>query len=121
MLLPGNTWLEIWDAARPVPARRQKRLFDDTREAEKALHFIESRSPAAGGQLIIPVIWHAALNKLIAEAEPLNILPLDQVIEHSIKKAETLSRQPVVDIRRYQVNKFILTLVPNISGRRLKA
>jgi Rab3 GTPase-activating protein catalytic subunit len=35
MLIEGNTWQELWTAAKPVPAARQKRLFDDTREAEK--------------------------------------------------------------------------------------
>ena len=27
----GNLWQEAWSNAKPVPARRQKRLFDDTR------------------------------------------------------------------------------------------
>jgi hypothetical protein len=35
MKLPGNLWLEVWSSANPVPARRQRRLFDDTKEAEK--------------------------------------------------------------------------------------
>ena len=35
MRIPGNMWMEIWSAARSVPARRQKRLFDETKEAEK--------------------------------------------------------------------------------------
>ena len=35
MQIPGNMWVEVWQTARPVPARRQKRLFDDTKEAEK--------------------------------------------------------------------------------------
>lgn len=35
MQLPGNTWQEVWETARPTPAHRQKRLFDDTKEAEK--------------------------------------------------------------------------------------
>ena len=35
MKIPGNMWAEAWDTARSVPARRQKRLFDDTKEAEK--------------------------------------------------------------------------------------
>ena len=34
MKIPGNMWLEVWETATPVPARRQKRLFDDTKEAE---------------------------------------------------------------------------------------
>ena len=37
MRIPGNIWLETWQTAKPVPARRQKRLFDDTKEAEKVL------------------------------------------------------------------------------------
>ena len=35
MRVPGNMWKEVWQTAKAVPARRQKRLFDDTREAEK--------------------------------------------------------------------------------------
>lgn len=35
MKIPGNMWVEAWDSARVTPARRQKRLFDDTKEAEK--------------------------------------------------------------------------------------
>lgn len=35
MRVPGNIWRQIWDLARAIPVRRQKRLFDDTKEAEK--------------------------------------------------------------------------------------
>lgn len=35
MMIPGNMWVETWETARVTPARRQKRLFDDTKEAEK--------------------------------------------------------------------------------------
>lgn len=35
MKIPSNMWVEAWETAKPIPARRQKRLFDDTREAEK--------------------------------------------------------------------------------------
>ena len=35
MRIPGNTWVEVWQSARSVPVRRQKRLFDETKEAEK--------------------------------------------------------------------------------------
>lgn len=35
MKVPGNLWIDVWSTAQPVPVRRQKRLFDDTREAEK--------------------------------------------------------------------------------------
>lgn len=52
MLLPGNTWLEVWSSARGIPARKQKRLFDETTEGEKALHFIESQDPAGAAKLV---------------------------------------------------------------------
>lgn len=37
MKIPGNMWVEAWETARATPARRQKRLFDDTKEAEKVI------------------------------------------------------------------------------------
>lgn len=33
--MPGNMWQEAWEGAKPIPAKRQKRLFNDTKEAEK--------------------------------------------------------------------------------------
>merc|ERR1739838_648318 len=45
MLLPGNMWQEVWSSAIPVPAHRQKRLFDDTREAEQVLHWLGEMGP----------------------------------------------------------------------------
>ena len=32
---PENTWIKIWESVEPLPALRQKPLFDDTREGEK--------------------------------------------------------------------------------------
>lgn len=41
MKIPGNMWLEVWETARPIPVRKQKRLFDDTKEAENVnLNFL---------------------------------------------------------------------------------
>ena len=37
MKIPGNMWVEAWETARVTPARRQRRLFDDTKEAEKVI------------------------------------------------------------------------------------
>jgi Rab3 GTPase-activating protein catalytic subunit len=37
MKIPNNVWVEVWQSANPVPARRQKRLFDDTKEAENVI------------------------------------------------------------------------------------
>ncbi|XP_038211262.1 rab3 GTPase-activating protein catalytic subunit [Zerene cesonia] len=67
MLLPGNPWLEAWNVARPVPAARQRRLFDETREAEQVLHFFRSRTIAAVVELLLPAILKAGAAKAISE------------------------------------------------------
>lgn len=59
MLLPGNPWAEAWSVARPVPAARQRRLFDETREAERALHYLRARSAAAVAELLLPATLRA--------------------------------------------------------------
>lgn len=64
MLIPGNTWQTVWNAAKPVPAKRQKRLFDDTKEAEKALHYFETRTIGQICQLTVAPIFHSIFLKL---------------------------------------------------------
>uniref|UniRef100_A0A182F605 Rab3 GTPase-activating protein catalytic subunit n=1 Tax=Anopheles albimanus TaxID=7167 RepID=A0A182F605_ANOAL len=70
MLIPGNTWRTVWDSARPVPARRQKRLFDDTKEAEKVLHFLESRTIGQIAQHTMATLFHVALLTVRQAATP---------------------------------------------------
>ncbi|XP_055371796.1 rab3 GTPase-activating protein catalytic subunit [Condylostylus longicornis] len=64
MQIPGNTWQTVWKQAKPVPARRQKRLFDDTKEAEKVLHFLETRTIGQICELTISTLFHSAIIKL---------------------------------------------------------
>lgn len=40
MQIPGNTWLEAWQMAQALPVSRQRRLFDDTKEAEKVIQAV---------------------------------------------------------------------------------
>uniref|UniRef100_A0A182IXZ7 Rab3 GTPase-activating protein catalytic subunit n=1 Tax=Anopheles atroparvus TaxID=41427 RepID=A0A182IXZ7_ANOAO len=70
MLIPGNTWQTVWESARAVPARRQKRLFDDTKEAEKVLHFLESRTIGQIAQLSMATLFHVALLTLSSQTSP---------------------------------------------------
>lgn len=74
MMIPGNTWQTVWNSAKPVPARRQKRLFDDTKEAEKVLHFFESQTLGTIGQLIVPPLFHSSFIKLQKESEDVKSL-----------------------------------------------
>ncbi|CAH0405010.1 unnamed protein product [Chilo suppressalis] len=70
MLLPGNPWAETWSVARPVPAARQRRLFDETREAQQVLHFFRSRTVSAVGELLLPAILRAGAAKCHEEGAP---------------------------------------------------
>ncbi|XP_046386096.1 rab3 GTPase-activating protein catalytic subunit [Ischnura elegans] len=71
MLLPGNKWQEVWSAAKPVPARRQKRLFNDGCEAEKVLHFLETLSVSKIFRNILPILLQAALCRIGEEMDQL--------------------------------------------------
>ena len=85
MLIPNNLWVASWGSAKPVPVTRQKRIFDDTKEAEKVLHFLANLKPGEVAQLVLPLCVHEALVviRLAAEsmADCLPSLPLicDQI------------------------------------------
>ncbi|XP_044596449.1 rab3 GTPase-activating protein catalytic subunit isoform X2 [Cotesia glomerata] len=64
MKIPNNPWATTWNSAQPVPAHRQKRLFDDTKEAEKTIQFLACRRIGEICQLLMPVLAHAALQAL---------------------------------------------------------
>ncbi|KAL3660560.1 hypothetical protein V7S43_014315 [Phytophthora oleae] len=44
---PGHEhiWQQMWETSAPVPASRQKRLFDPVQESEKVYHYMETLSP----------------------------------------------------------------------------
>lgn len=87
MLIPGNTWQTVWSSAKPVPARRQKRLFDDTKEVEKVLHFLESQTLGSIGQLIIAPLFHSSLLKLQLELKNVaDIIPNQNTTEVKLKQ-----------------------------------
>lgn len=101
MCLSDNTWEQVWETARPVPANRQRRLFDDTREAEKILHFLDSRKMSQIGELILPVLAHAAIYRLAQEG--ISSLPdAPARLRHLIKTIEQLSRCGNVPQHRYE-------------------
>uniref|UniRef100_A0A8C6P014 Rab3 GTPase-activating protein catalytic subunit n=1 Tax=Nothobranchius furzeri TaxID=105023 RepID=A0A8C6P014_NOTFU len=69
MKIPGNMWAEAWEISRVTPARRQRRLFDDTKEAEKILHYLTMQKPGDLARHLLPCLLHAALLKLQQEGE----------------------------------------------------
>lgn len=105
MLISDNTWVQMWETAKPVPANRQKRLFDDTREAEKVLHFLDSRNISQIVDLLLPVLLHAVIQRLIDESEVVGKKSSDNtaMLKQLVKTAERLSREPSVAQRRLEI------------------
>ncbi|XP_039279363.1 rab3 GTPase-activating protein catalytic subunit [Nilaparvata lugens] len=101
MQIPGNPWLEIWSVAKPVPARRQNRLFDYTREAEKVLHRLDLSQPADAARMLLCPLMHASLLRLTQQALPIDMHRLIAAIKHISSKAETLFRVCEKDINRF--------------------
>uniref|UniRef100_A0A182SX11 Rab3 GTPase-activating protein catalytic subunit n=1 Tax=Anopheles maculatus TaxID=74869 RepID=A0A182SX11_9DIPT len=95
MLIPGNTWQTVWEGARAVPARRQKRLFDDTREAEKVLHFLESRTIGQIAQLTMATLFHVGVQTLTQQSNPERaVVPqYDETIDRITAACCRLSRE----------------------------
>ncbi|MCO5546779.1 hypothetical protein L7F22_000215 [Adiantum nelumboides] len=40
-----NMWVQLWSSVEPLPAHKQKPLFDHTREGEKVIHYLETLRP----------------------------------------------------------------------------
>lgn len=103
MLISGNTWVEMWESAKPVPANRQKRLFDDTREAEKVLHFFDSRTLAQISDMLMSVLTQAAIYRMVEEFQQVSALQKrTETIRTVIKSLERLTRDGKVNCRRFE-------------------
>lgn len=113
MLLPGNMWKEVWDTSIPVPAYRQKCLFDDRKESEKVLHFFEShKSLADVYTLLLPTLLHATLYTIIHD-ENVNAVRqyssfLNEKINALTQKAVSATRSLNLDLSQYWVSMFDL-------------
>lgn len=99
MLIPGNTWQQVWETAKPVPARRQKRLFDDTKEAEKILHFLEAQTIGQIVRLTLAPLMHTAVVAMREHnvAEPLRVRTFAELHGRVVAQCCKLSREPWTD------------------------
>lgn len=108
MKIEGNTWISTWNSAKPVPARRQKRLFDDTKEAQKVLHYLEAQSLGNIGQLTMSSLFHSALDKLAKEAEYVWIfIPKYEELYQKLKQSvSSLSREKWIESKSFSKKKW---------------
>ncbi|KAF5910849.1 hypothetical protein HPG69_004940 [Diceros bicornis minor] len=122
MKIPSNMWVEAWETAKPIPARRQRRLFDDTREAEKknnktvsileknsqpkqlkptekisgrsVLHYLAVQKPADLARHLLPCVIHAAVLKVKEEESLENISSVKKIIKQIISHSSKVLHFP---------------------------
>lgn len=72
MRQPGNVWIDTWQRAEACAACNQKRLFDETSEAEKLLHSLERvRLDSLVDEHLVPALLHSALVHMAVRDDPL--------------------------------------------------
>uniref|UniRef100_A0A671VIU6 Rab3 GTPase-activating protein catalytic subunit n=1 Tax=Sparus aurata TaxID=8175 RepID=A0A671VIU6_SPAAU len=103
MKIPGNMWVEAWETARVTPARRQRRLFDDTKEAEKVLHYLAVQKPADLTCGLLPCILHAGILKLKEEELKEDIPSVKKTIQQASSQASKLLHPPNHDYKKLEV------------------
>ncbi|GAA6236400.1 rab3 GTPase-activating protein catalytic subunit, partial [Lates japonicus] len=104
MKIPGNMWVEAWETARVTPARRQRRLFDDTKEAEKVLHYLAMQKPADLTRHLLPCILHAAILKLKEEESVEDIPSIKKNIQQAASQASKLLHPHNYDYKKLEVS-----------------
>ncbi len=112
MQAQGNLWQEMWRAAKPIVAWRQKRLFDDTKEAEKILHTFSALRPAQIATMLLPAVFHASIHRLLEELPSATELP-DAITNcrAAIAKVLQIARHSPLDVVQYGVRHFINILM----------
>lgn len=103
MKIPNNPWATTWNSAQPVPAHRQKRLFDDTKEAEKTIQYLACRRIGEICQLLMPVLAHAALQALAQHKQPA-IAKLPEIINGITTKLQRATKSFHLQTHIYDVS-----------------
>uniref|UniRef100_A0A915LKF1 Rab3 GTPase-activating protein catalytic subunit n=1 Tax=Meloidogyne javanica TaxID=6303 RepID=A0A915LKF1_MELJA len=68
MKLPGNLWQENWRMVRPIPASKQNRLFNETKEVEQILQYFSTIKLKDLIDLLLPVVIVQTIEVLIRES-----------------------------------------------------
>ncbi|CAC5408910.1 RAB3GAP1 [Mytilus coruscus] len=116
MQIPGNVWYEAWQSAKPVPAHRQKRLFDDTKEAEKVLHFLSAMKPADVILQLMPCLIHAAIIKVV-ENDDSDIPRLKDILDQVITRASKVTRAFNQNAKHYEDLLRMITTLENMIAQ----
>ncbi|MBZ3890108.1 Rab3 GTPase-activating protein catalytic subunit [Sciurus carolinensis] len=117
MKIPSNMWVEAWETAKPIPARRQRRLFDDTREAEKVLHYLAFQKPADLTRHLLPCVIHAAVLKVKEEETLENISSVKKIIKQIISHSSKVLHFPNPEDKKLEEIIHQITNVEAIIAR----
>jgi len=101
----GNMWTELWQQARAVTARRQRRLFDETREAEKVLQFLSGLRPGDLAQLTLPTLLQAGHLRVLRACDSGSMVQLHKDTARIIHATAKLSSLP--EVRHYKGNVIL--------------
>ncbi|CAH2305375.1 rab3 GTPase-activating catalytic subunit isoform X2 [Pelobates cultripes] len=123
MKIPNNMWVEAWETAKCTPAHRQRRLFDDTKEAEKVLHYLAVQKPADLTRHLLPCVIHAALLKVKDEEVEENIPSVKKTIKQIISHSSKVLRFPNPDDKKLEdiINQILSVEATIARARSLKA
>ncbi len=104
MKISDNVWVEVWKNAKPVTARRQKRLFDDTKEAENVFEWLNNLSIGQIVENILPILFHSSIHASYLESKRLNLEEFsDSCLELLVEKTIKLSRNNTTESgKKYQ-------------------
>ncbi|KAJ8247119.1 hypothetical protein GJAV_G00258960 [Gymnothorax javanicus] len=123
MKIPGNMWVEAWETAKATPARRQRRLFDDTKEAEKVLHYLAMLKPADLSQHLLPCVLQAAVLKMKDEESSEDIISVRKAVQQIISLSSKLLHHPNPDNKKLEdvINQLMEMEAVVARARSLKA
>lgn len=123
MKIPGNMWVEAWETARATPARRQKRLFDDTKEAEKVLHYLALQKPSELTRHLLPCVLHAALLKIKEEESAEDLPSVRTSLQQISSSASKILRHPNPEFKKLEdvISQLMAVEAVIARARSLKA
>lgn len=123
MKIPGNMWVEAWESAKATPARRQRRLFDDTKEAERVLQYLAVQKPSDLTRHLLPCVVHAAILKVKEEEALEDIATVRKIVPQVVSHASKLLRQPSPDLKKLEdtINQITVLEATIARARSLRA
>ena len=113
MLQPDNVWIETWQSATPLPVYRQKRIFDDTKEAEKVLHFFANLRPCELAMGLMPLLLHSAVQRMQQRLRKQPLARVEGLLQDAMSLLATVQQPSLDTLPLYQV--WENTHIPSVA------